>query len=192
MRAIKGAFVVFLCVCIGAAQESGKPATVRFPAGVHLPVALDDSIDVQSIRVGDTLTMSTTNNLLKPDKTVAIPKGAKARGHFTLVETVSSRGVSRLAFTIEAVEWPDGKAELMAEIAAAPAPSGAGTGQQRNLAPPVLPPLEQAQKASLASIPLIMGRYLELRVETNSDGTLLASNKDIRLPKGARLMLVTK
>jgi hypothetical protein len=189
---VKYAIIMTVLLSLGASNghQTAPVTPLQLPGGVYLPVATEDPIDVERMKVGDALTMRTTNNLLNEDKSIAIPKGAKARGHVTVVEPLSTGKTSRFGFVVESVEWSDGRAKLIAEIAEPSASPSGGAGKK---VPAVWPPIEQVQKAALASVPLVIAKYSELRVESSADGAVLVSDKkDIRLPKGCRLTLVTK
>lgn len=88
--------------------RSGAGAQARqwmLPVGTQLSIALDDSLDSNDARQGDTFDAHVLTPVQTPDGTTLIDRGARVRGH---IVAVNSTGTPSLALSFDSVDTSDG------------------------------------------------------------------------------------
>jgi type IV secretion system protein VirB10 len=107
------------------AEDSVEPATVTIPAGTHLPLVLQNSVNTKTAAAGDSLYFESTYPVVV-DNRILIPVGSFVRGTLTEVKRpgrVKGRGELHVRF--DELTLPNGyTVKLSASLSAADAGQG--------------------------------------------------------------------
>ena len=110
-----------------AKENSAEPATVTIPAGTHLPLVLQNSVNTKTAAVGDSLYFETVYPIVVENR-ILVPVGSFVRGTVTDVKRpgrVKGRGELHVRF--DELTLPNGyTVALKASLASA----GAGQGEE--------------------------------------------------------------
>ncbi|MGH9805108.1 MAG: hypothetical protein ACRD4D_08035, partial [Candidatus Acidiferrales bacterium] len=110
-----------------AQEEEVLPATVTIPAGTHLPLVLQNSVNTKTAAAGDSLYFETIYPVVVENR-ILIPVGSFVRGTLTEVKRpgrVKGRGELHVRF--DELTLPNG---YTVKLAASLATAGAGQGEE--------------------------------------------------------------
>jgi hypothetical protein len=100
---------------VGQDQSTGSPAPNEVSSGTRFLVRLQDTLDTQTTKAGDSFTALTLVPLASADGTTLRP-GAEIRGHIDKIQQAHKMGRARIWLTFDDIHTPDGWIPLVAMV----------------------------------------------------------------------------